>query len=118
MLAYFTAGILHLVRPGAFLSIVPGWVPWPRATVLITGLCEIAGAVGLALRRTRRLAGTMLALYAICVFPANIVHAQRDLGSGHGLGLWYHVPRLLAQPLIVWWALFAGEVTIWPFRRR
>ncbi|HEY0270744.1 MAG TPA: DoxX family protein [Sphingomonas sp.] len=118
MAAYFAAGLLHLLRPAPFIHIVPDWVPWPRATVLFTGLCEIAGVLGLAFRRTRRLAGTMLALYAICVFPANIVHARQDLTSGHGLGWSYHLPRLLAQPLIVWWALFAGEVTIWPFGRR
>jgi hypothetical protein len=36
----------------------------------------------------------------------------------HGLGLGYHVPRLLAQPAIVWLALWVGEVTDWPFARR
>jgi uncharacterized membrane protein len=118
MACYLAAGILHLVRPGFFVPIVPGWVPWPRETVLATGACEIAGVIGLAIPATRRLAGVMLALYAICVFPANVVHAQHDLGSGHGLGWAYHGPRLLAQPLIVWWALFAGEVTVWPFARR
>jgi hypothetical protein len=29
--------------------------------------------------------------------------------------LWYHIPRLLFQPVIIWWALFTGEVTSWPF---
>jgi uncharacterized membrane protein len=118
MVAYLTAGILHVLKPGPFLGITPHWVPWPRQVILVTGLCEIAGAIGLAVPRTRRFAGIMLALYAVCVYPANVVHAQQHLATGHGPSLWYHIPRLLAQPLIVWWALFAGEVTIWPFRRR
>jgi hypothetical protein len=29
-----------------------------------------------------------------------------------GLGLGYHIPRMIAQPLIIWWALWAGEVTL------
>jgi uncharacterized membrane protein len=118
MIAYFTAGVLHVLKPGPFLGITPHWVPWPGQVILVTGLCEIAGAIGLAIPRTRRLAGIMLALYAVCVYPANIVHAEQHFATGRGPGLWYHIPRLLAQPVIVWWALFAGEVTVWPFRRR
>ena len=52
----------------------------------------------------------MLALYAVCVFPANIKHAIDDLSSGTGLPIWYHAPRLLLQPLIVWWALWASKL--------
>ena len=33
-----------------------------------------------------------------------------------GWGLAYHVPRLMAQPLLIWAALWAGGVTRWPFR--
>jgi hypothetical protein len=28
----------------------------------------------------------------------------------HGLGLGYHVPRMLAQPVLIWAALWAGGV--------
>ncbi|WP_407716630.1 DoxX family protein [Mangrovibrevibacter kandeliae] len=109
-LAYLAAGIIHLGWPDVFLPIMPGWVPLPRETILVTGACEIAGAIGLMLPRIRRLAGIMLALYAVCVFPANVTHAMNDLSTGTGLGWWYHGPRLLAQPLIVWWALYAGGI--------
>ncbi|WP_293967622.1 DoxX family protein [Sphingomonas sp.] len=116
--AYGAAGILHVTRADIFLRIMPPWVPFPRETVIATGLCEMAGAIGLMIPRTRRLAGVMLALYALCVWPANVQHAINDLGTDTGLGWWYHVPRLLAQPLIIWWALHAGGVTDWPFRPR
>jgi uncharacterized membrane protein len=107
---YLFAGFVHVTKPGFFLPVVPGWVPSPRTVVLATGVCEIAGAIGLALPRLRAIAGIMLALYAVGVFPANIQHAVRDLSTGTGLGWWYHAPRLFAQPLIVWWALVAGSV--------
>ena len=116
---YLLAGGLHLLVPRAFLSIVPGWVPRPAQTVLLTGLCELAGAAGLMLPRWRRLAAIMLAAYAVCVFPANIKHAIDGLAYGRNhLGVAYHVPRLLLQPVIVWWTLFAGEVIGWPSRAR
>ena len=115
---YLSAGIVHLHDPPFFMRIVPDWVPYPRETVLLTGICEIFGAIGLLIPRTRRLAGIMLALYALCVWPANIKHAIDDLSAGTGLGWGYHGPRFLAQPLIIWWALIAGEVTRWPFHAR
>ena len=117
--AYLAVGIIHLRSPGAFLPIVPDWVPFPRETILATGICEIAGAVGLIIPRLRWWAGVMLAAYAVCVYPANIKHAVDGVVvGGMALGLWYHVPRLLFQPVIIWWALFAGRVIDWPFLRQ
>ena len=117
--AFLLAGVLHVARPELFLRIVPYWVPVPRETVILTGWCEIAGAIGLLVPRLRWWAGVMLALYAVCVFPANIKHAL-DYGHDHGFasGWLYHGPRLLFQPVIVWWCLYAGAVIDWPFRGR
>lgn len=116
--AYLAAGVLHLIAPGGFIAITPAWVPFAREVIAITGLCEIAGAIALLVPRLRRTAGIMLALYALCVFPANINHALHGIAiGGTVLGLWYHVPRLLLQPVIIWWALWAGSVIDWPLRR-
>jgi uncharacterized membrane protein len=116
---YLTAGIVHLLAPERFLPIVPDFVPWPREMVLATGVCEIAGSLALLTRRLRRLAGVMLAFYAVCVFPANIKHAIDGI---HLPPLpdswWYHGPRLLMQPVLVWWALFCAGVTDWPGREK
>ena len=110
--AYLFVGYVHVTKPHVFMTIMPHWVPWPEAVIVATGWCEVAGAIGLMIPRTRWIAGVMLALYAVCVYPANVQHALIDLRSGTGLGWWYHGPRLLAQPLIVWWALYAGGVTL------
>jgi uncharacterized membrane protein len=105
---YAIAGVGHLLATEAMVRITPDWVPYPQAVVIATGLCELAGAAGLMTGRWRRAAGWGLALYAVCVFPANIKHAVHDLGGHTGLGWGYHGPRLLLQPLIVWWALWAS----------
>ena len=115
--AFLLAGYFHLARPEPFLRITPGWVPYPRETIMITGLCELAGAIGLLIPRLRWIAGVMLALYAVCVYPANVKHAADYVAHGGGAGLWYHIPRLAFQPVIVWWALFAGGAIDWPLRR-
>jgi uncharacterized membrane protein len=115
---YGLAGGLHLTVPGPFISIVPGWVPAPATVVRLTGLCELAGAVGLIMPRTRRLAGFMLALYAVCVFPANINQAFWLAGPHPSPWRWlYHAPRLSLQPVIIWWPLWASGLVDWPFRR-
>jgi uncharacterized membrane protein len=104
------------------VTIVPPWVPAPAAIVTVTGVAELLGAAGLLQPwsvRLRRAAAVGLALYALCVWPANFQHLALDMArADHGLGLGYHVPRLLAQPLIIWLALWAGEATDWPFARR
>jgi uncharacterized membrane protein len=108
---YAAAGVVHLTKPDAFLPIVPDWVPAPRDAVLVTGVCELAGAAGLMTSRLRKAAGVMLALYAVCVFPANIKHAFYDVHiPGMPTSWWYHAPRLALQPVIVWWALYCSGV--------
>ena len=107
---YVIAGVLHIAHPAPFVSVTPSGVPYPWLVILLTGVAELAGAIGLFIPRTRYLAGIMLALYAVCVYPANILQAVHDLGTGHGLGWAYHYPRLFAQPFVCWWALTAGRV--------
>jgi uncharacterized membrane protein len=110
---YLLAGAIHLARPAPFLTIMPAWVPAPEAVVLWTGVAEILGAIGLAQpfsKPLRQAAGWGLAAYALCVWPANINHFAMDMArAGGGLGLAYHVPRMIAQPVIIWLALWVGE---------
>ena len=117
-LIYLIAGIAHLRSPAGFLAITPAWVPSPMLVVIFTGLCEIAGAIALAfIPRLRIAAGWAFAAYAVCVFPANINHALNDIAiGGTHMNWWYHGPRLLFQPVFVWWALYVSGATHWPFR--
>jgi uncharacterized membrane protein len=117
-LFYGLAGVLHLRTPEAFLPIMPDWVPWPYLVVIVTGLCEIAGAAALLSPRLRSAAGVMLALYAAAVFPANLKHAFGHIEvAGLPTSWWYHAPRLALQPVLVWWALFCTGVIDWPLHR-
>ena len=116
--AYGLAGVLHVAHADWFLKIVPHWVPLARPVIIITGICEVLGAIGLLTPRFRAASGSALALYAVCVYPANIKHAIDSLSATTvTLGWWYHGPRLALQPVLVWWAMFAGGVLDWPFER-
>lgn len=111
-LLYAAAGVVHLVSPLPFVTITPPWVPRPELIVALTGVAELLGAAGLLQPRwpaIRRAAGWGLAAYALCVWPANVQHMLLDLARpDRGLGLGYHVPRLAAQPLLIWAALWAS----------
>jgi uncharacterized membrane protein len=119
---YLLAGVAHLLQPAPFLAITPPWVPWPEAVVALTGLAEIAGAVGLVQPwwpRLRVAAGWGLACYALAVWPANFQHFMLDSARGFPeLGLGYHVPRLAFQPVLIWAALWAAAAIEWPFGKR
>lgn len=117
-LLYAGAGVLHLILPKPFVSIVPNGVPLPATVVMITGLAEIAGAIGIAQPwgpKLRRAAAWGLAAYALCVWPANVQHMLLDMSRlDEGLGLAYHAPRLVFQPLLIWWPLWATSILTWP----
>ncbi len=122
VLLYLAAGYFHVTSPLTFLAIMPGWVPYPLQVIYWTGLAEVAGAVALAQPFgpwLRKAAGVGLALYALCVWPANVNHMLIDLARpDDGLGLAYHVPRMIAQPLLIWLALWTAKVIDWPFTRQ
>lgn len=117
-IVFFGVGVWHLTLPPDMLKITPDWVPDKKLVILATGCCELAGSIALFVPRLRWLAGVMFALYCVCVYPANVNHAILHARTGMPPGWGYHVPRLLFQPVFVWWSLFAGGAIDWPWRRR
>ena len=59
-----------------------------------------------------------MAVYALCVWPANFKHAIDGIDLPYVTSSWlYHGPRLAFQPVIIWWALYCAEVIDWPWRQ-
>jgi uncharacterized membrane protein len=73
------SGTLHLLRPTAFLPLLPPWVPDRLALIVATGLPELAGAAGLFFALTRRSASVWLVVLMIVIFPANIYVAGEQV---------------------------------------
>ena len=68
-------------------------------------MLEIAGAIGLLIPQTRKLAGICLALYLVAVFPANIFAALNEvtLRGAAATPLWVRAPMQLLYIVLVWW---------------
>jgi uncharacterized membrane protein len=116
---YAVAGVAHLTVPGGFIAITPDWVPRPADVIFVTGVLELAAAAALFIPSLRKAAGIGLALYALCVWPANFKHAFEAIDvAAFPSSWWYHAPRLVLQPLIIWWALFASGASNWPWAAR
>jgi uncharacterized membrane protein len=76
------------------------------AIVYFTGVCEIAGAIGILIPQTRMLAGICLILFLIAVFPANVKAAREKLNVA-GRPATPLVPRTAMQFVfigLIWWS--------------
>jgi uncharacterized membrane protein len=66
-------GVAHFAATSTEMQIVPPYIPWPRAVVLVSGMFELLLAAGLLFQQTRRAAGIGLFALTIAVTPAREV---------------------------------------------
>ena len=102
-------GVSHFTATESFLAMVPEFLPLRREAIYLSGVAELAGAAGLFVPQLRRPAGLGLAALLVAVFPANVNVAlnnvQVDLVPGSSAYQW---GRLLLQPLLVWFVVWAS----------
>lgn len=72
------SGILHLVRPRIFETIVPRRLPERRGLVYVSGVAELACAAALLHPRTRKIAGWASVALLVSIFPANVQMAVTE----------------------------------------
>jgi len=100
-----SAVLLHFLRTDITASIIPPLFPVRHYLVLLTGIFEIAGAVGLFVPSLRRPAALWIAIMMIAIFPANIYAAGKVVGGMRMPG----VPvRLAMQIVFIALVLLAG----------
>lgn len=100
-LLFVAAGILHFVRPGIYLRIMPPQLPAPLLLVYLSGAAEMLGGLGLLLPATRGVAGWGLLALLVAVFPANVymalIHERLHIPG------WVAWGRLPLQLPLLWW---------------
>ena len=103
---FIIAGIGHLVKPEMYLKIMPPYLPAPSMLVLISGVAEVAGGLGLLIRPVRRAAGWGLIALLIAVFPANIYMLQHP--ELFQIAPWILWARLPLQAAFIAWVWFVA----------
>jgi uncharacterized membrane protein len=101
---FIASGVNHFVMPKPYEQIVP---PSRRAEakrlVVISGVAEIAGGVGVLLPATRKLSGLSLIALLAAIFPANLYMA-REPEHFPKIPRWALLARLPLQPAAMIWA--------------
>jgi uncharacterized membrane protein len=95
-----------------FAAMVPEPLPNGLWIIYLSGAFEIAGAVGLLIPRTRRLAGVCLVLLLVAMFPANVnaIINGIPLGGNAPTPLWVRAPMQLLYIGMVWWTSIRGRL--------
>jgi uncharacterized membrane protein len=94
-------------KRASLIKMVPPRLPNPEFLVTLTGLLEIAGAVGLWIPALAPYVGTGLALMLLAMFPANI-HAARMNGQIGGRKVTPLPQRTVLQIVFIIAVLLAG----------
>ncbi|MAW64819.1 MAG: DoxX family protein [Flavobacteriales bacterium] len=69
---YLVVGIQHFTNPSFFEAIVPPFFVYKEALVYISGFIEIAIAILLVVKKTRKIGAYITIGLLVAVFPANI----------------------------------------------
>lgn len=108
---FAVGGAAHFLATDLEAGIVPPYIPWHRQVVLVSGVFEVLGALGLLYGPTRRAAGLGLFMLTLAVTPANVYMLQRhDL---YHIPLWLLIVRLplqVALLALIWWSTITPRV--------
>jgi uncharacterized membrane protein len=93
-----------------FVAMLPEPVPKDVRIIYLTGLTEIAGAIGLLIPNTRRAAGMALVVQLAAMFPANVNAALQGipLRGKPPTALWLRAPMQLLYIAVIWLTAISG----------
>jgi len=107
----FTA-VAHFAFTKGMVMMLPGFIPYKTETVYLTGIIEIAAAIGLFIPNFRVITAWLLIVFFLLILPANIYSAikhidyQKGTFEGNGVRyLWFRIPLQIL--FIVWTYLSA-----------
>ncbi len=100
-------GVAHFAFTHGMAAMLPAWVPLKVELIYLTGILEIAGAIGLLVNKYSRVSGISLIIFLILILPANIYaaihHIDPTTGVANGPGLQYLLFRIPLQFFFILW---------------
>jgi len=106
-LFFFAGGFAHFSFTDFFVMAMPGYLGYHKELVLISGVFELAGAIGILVPKTRLWAAYGLIALIVAVYPANInmaLHPEQypELPK---LLLYARLPLQFFLVWFVWWSI-------------
>jgi len=104
---FLVGGFAHFFSAEFFVAIMPAYLPWHYELVIISGVFEIAGALGLLIPQTRLFAAYGLIALCIAVFPANLNMAlhPENFANVPVVALYLRLPLQLLIIWFIWWSV-------------
>jgi uncharacterized membrane protein len=99
---FIAGGVGHFVKTDVYMKIMPPYLPYHRALVLLSGVLEVALGILLLVPTTSRLAAWGLIALLVAVFPANVFMYQHS--EKFGISPTLLLLRLPLQGLLIYWA--------------
>ena len=102
----FTGGSHFTSLKHEFAAMIPPPLTGAMWAVYVSGLLEIAGAIGLLMPAVRRPSAICLILLLVALFPANVYAAVKGLmvGGRPATNLWLRTPMQLFWITTLWWS--------------
>ncbi|MDG0843971.1 hypothetical protein M4L39_10975 [Staphylococcus equorum] len=101
-MGFSVAGVLHFKDEEKFRNIVPEYLPFRKAAVLITGVFEIVFGLLLLIKQPSSCLKKTINAFLWAVFPANIYMARKNLPlAGKQLPKWALYGRLPLQVVMI-----------------
>ena len=102
-LLYLAGGINHLWHPRVYEAIMPTHYAHPHTLVQISGLAEIAGALGLLVPATRRFTAWGLIAMLVVYFDVHF-YMLANAGRFAPIPKWALAARIPLQFVLIAWA--------------
>ncbi len=99
---FVVGGVGHFVKTDVYMRIMPPYLPYHRALVLLSGVFEVALGILLLVPTTTRLAAWGLIALLVAVFPANLYMYQHP--ERFSLSPTLLLLRLPLQVVLILWA--------------
>lgn len=108
MLVFTALG--HFMYTKGMVMMLPGFIPYKSEIIYLTGILEIAAAIGIWFPNISMLTGILLVVFFVLILPTNISaainHLNYETGNFDGKGLTYLWFRIPFQLLIISWTYY------------
>lgn len=102
---YLIAGVMHFVKPKAYLRIMPRYLSHHNELVYLSGLFEIILAIGLCIPATKNVSIYSLILMLVVFLSVHFYMLSGEKASA-GIPRWVLILRIPLQFGLMYWAWF------------